>query len=112
MIFVIFIVDSYIKSKDNKLRSEIYNKIDSIFEHREQYVDVAYSNYNVKYEKISIPLRPLFYYIKGNGNENSLNDFERRSLDRWNDNYGNVSKLYRIHYKSSDWSNPVAFEDG
>ena len=58
MIVMFFGVQKYIKNKDNRLRVEIHDKIDDIFAHQEQFVDIAYSGYNVGYEKIGIPRKP------------------------------------------------------
>ena len=34
-------VDAYVKSKDKRLRNEMHNKIDALFEDRRQYVDFS-----------------------------------------------------------------------
>ena len=52
MIGMFFGVEKYIESKDNRLRREMHDKIDELFQGRKQYVDVAYSGYKVGYEKV------------------------------------------------------------
>ena len=42
-----FGVEKYIESKDYRLRREMHDKIDELFQGRKQYVDVAYSGYKV-----------------------------------------------------------------
>ena len=107
MVAMFFGVNSYITSKDNRLRNEIYNKIDEIFASRNQYVDVAYSGYKVGYKKVSIPAKP-----KPKCFGKIFDDMNKEDLNNWNKNYGNLTKMYRIHYKSSDWSGPHEYEDG
>ena len=58
MIGMFFGVEKYIESKDNRLRREMHDKIDELFQGRKQYVDVAYSGYKVGYEKVPIPTLP------------------------------------------------------
>lgn len=99
-----FGVHEYIKSKDNRLRNEIHDKIDEIFAHQDQFIDIAYSGYKVGSEKISIPKKP--------DNKISLGDYHRHLMDEWKDNYGDLYKMYRVFYKSSDWSSPYNYEDG
>lgn len=94
---VFFGVEAYVKSKDNRLRNEMHDKVNALFEGRSQYVDVAYSGYKVGYERVSIPAKPKPRGILD---------------DTWTKNYGNLTKMYRTHYKRSDWSGPFDYEDG
>lgn len=45
MVGMFFGVNEYIKSKDQRLRSDIHSKISEIFSGRDKYVDIAYSSY-------------------------------------------------------------------
>lgn len=97
-------VHEYIKIKDNRLRNEIHDKIDEIFTHQDQFIDIAYSGYKVGSEKISIPKKP--------DSKINLGDYHRHLMDEWKDNYGDLYKMYRVFYARSDWSSPYNYEDG
>lgn len=105
-------VEQYIKSKDNRLRKEIHEKIDSIFSERAQYVDISYSGYKVGFEKISLPTKPNPLGIQDEESKKLLGDMDKRRLKEWNENYGNLTKMYRTFYKGSDWDSPLDYEDG
>lgn len=92
MISMFICVDKYIEAKDKRLCNEIHEKIYAIFGDRSQLVDVAYSGYKVGYENIAIP--------------------DKMKSKDWTSNYGNLTKMYRIFYKGSDWSGPYDYEDG
>ena len=114
MIAMFIGVQQYVQHKDNRLRGEIHEKIDSIFASQQQYVDIAYCGYKVGYEKVSIPV-PAKSKLLGLLDEESkkvLGDIDRKSMDTWTDNYGNLTKMYRTHYKRSDWAGPFDYEDG
>ena len=91
MIGMFFGVEQYIKAKDERLRTEIYRKINDIFSERDQYVDIAYSGREVGYEKVSIPS-----YWK----------------EIWKEDFGNLKSIYRTYYKKSDWDTPFGYKDG
>ncbi|MBR6286216.1 MAG: hypothetical protein IKR18_04400 [Bacteroidaceae bacterium] len=98
LIAMFFCVNQYIDTKDQRLRGDIEAKIDKVFENKREYVYVAYSGQKVGYERMRIPSKP---------------SKEHKSLqDTWNENYGDLTKLYRIHYRSSDWKGLNQFEDG
>ena len=81
MIAMFFGVQKYIKNKDNRLRNEIHDKIDEIFEHQSQFIDVAYSGYKVGSEKISIPKKPKSTGLQDEEIKKLLGDLDRqRSL--------------------------------
>ena len=105
-------VDAYVKSKDKRLRNEMHNKIDALFEDRRQYVDIAYSGYKVGYEIVSIPAKPKPVVLQDEESKKVLGDMNKEALKTWNDNYGNLNKMYRTHYKKSDWAGPYDYEDG
>ena len=105
-------VDAYVKSKDKRLRNEMHNKIDALFEDRRQYVDIAYSSYKVGYEIVSIPAKPKPVVLQDEESKKVLGDMNKEALKTWNDNYGNLNKMYRTHYKKSDWAGPYDYEDG
>lgn len=54
---IIWGVDKYISNKDNRLRNEFNNGIQSVFKNRE-YIDIVYSGKKVSYEPKSIPNKP------------------------------------------------------
>lgn len=112
MVAMFFGVNSYITSKDNRLRNEIHDKIDELFASRNQYVDVAYSGYKVGYEKVSIPAKPKPMGLQDEESKKVIGDMDKIALNNWNENYGNLTKMYRTHYKRSDWSGPYNYEDG
>ena len=105
-------VDAYVKSKDKRLRNEMHNKIKALFEDRRQYVDIAYSGYKVGYEIVSIPAKPKPVVLQDEESKKVLGDMNKEALKTWNDNYGNLNKMYRTHYKKSDWAGPYDYEDG
>ena len=107
-----FGVDNYIESKDDRLRKEIHDKLHSIFKDRQQYIDVAYSGKKVGYEKDSIPAKPNPSKFKNVETNQIDHELYRSALDGWTDKYGNLTKMYRIHYKRSDWSGSYDFKDG
>lgn len=112
MVAMFFGVNSYITSKDNRLRNEMHDKIDELFASRNQYVDVAYSGYKVGYEKVSIPAKPKPMGLQDEESKKVIGDMDKKALNTWNENYGNLTKMYRTHYKRSDWSGPYDYEDG
>ena len=105
-------VDKYIQEKDDRLSREIHTKINSIFTRQEQYVDIAYSGYPVEFEKVEIPIKPIFDNDDDPQFRSLDPNFEKRMLKEWNQNYGDLSRLFRIHYKRSDWDGPLDYEDG
>lgn len=112
MIVMFFGVQEYIKNKDNRLRVEIHDKIDDIFAHQEQFVDIAYSGYNVGYEKIGIPRKPQQVGRQDEKTKGLLGDLYKQRQNDWKENYGDLYKMYRVFYKRSDWAGPFDYEDG
>lgn len=107
-----FGVDQYVKSKDQRLKAEMHNKIDEIFAGRNQYVDVAYSGYKVGYERVQIPSKPQPPNIQDEESKRTLGDIYKNMQNTWSKNYGNLTSMYRTHYKGSDWAGPFDYEDG
>ena len=112
MLGMYFGVDQYIKSKDNRLRADILSKIDEIFAGRKRFVDIAYSGYKVGYESVAIPSRPKALNLQDAESKRVLGDLDKKASNTWEDTYGNLTHMYRIHYKSSDWVTPNDYEDG
>lgn len=112
MIGMFFGVDQYIKAKDTRLRVEIRSKIDKIFSGRKRLVDIAYSGYKVGYESVPIPSRPKPLNIQDAESKKLLGDLDKKEKITWEDTYGNLTRMYRIHYKSSDRVTPYDYEDG
>ncbi|MEZ7884250.1 MAG: hypothetical protein QMB39_03250 [Bacteroidales bacterium] len=107
-------VEKYIESKDNRLRKEMHDKINELFQGRQQYVDVAYSGYKVGYEKVPIPTyqKPT-KDIKLNVDTTDLwGSMSKRISNYYEDNYGKLTNMYRTHYLESDWDSVFDYEDG
>ena len=105
-------VDQYIKSKDNRLRWDMHSKVDEIFKGKKQFVDIAYSGYKVGYEKIAIPSKPEPSNWQDEESKKLIGDIDEKMLDTWAKDYGDLTRLYRIHYKRTDWTDPYGYEDG
>lgn len=103
---IILGVDKYIEDKDNRLRNDFNKAIQNIFNGRE-YIDVVYSGRKVSYEKKAIPDKPLKLNIP-----QLLGDFDKRALNRWKEDYGDLTKLYRIKNDRNEWEIPYEEEDG
>jgi hypothetical protein len=118
MIVMFFGVIIYVNRKDVKLRDEIREKINAIFEYRKEYVDVSYSGEKVGYEQVSIPPKPKYNKNESvinnlyNGDEEQYKNAHNISLEHWTDYYGDLIKLYRTYCDSSDWKYPYIPEDG
>ncbi len=98
MLGMYFGVDQYIKSKDNRLRADIHSKIDEIFAGRKRFVDIAYSGYKVGYESVAIPSRPKALNLQDAESKRVLGDLDKKASNTWEDTYGNLTHMYRIHY--------------
>ena len=90
-------VQKHIEEKNSRLFGDIHDKVSAIFDGKNQLIDVAYSGYKVNSEKINIPKKPEKYSLK---------------LDDWKEYYGDLYKMYRVHYKRSDWRSSFSCEDG
>ena len=113
MIGMFFGVEKYIESKDNRLRREMHDKIDELFQGRKQYVDVAYSGYKVGYEKVPIPTLPKPSKDLINADTTGLlGSISKEIGNEYEDNYGKLTKMYRTHYLRSDWDSDFDYEDG
>lgn len=112
MIAMFFGVQEYIRNKDSRLRNEIYEKISKIFANQSQFIDVAYSGYKVGSEKISIPKRPKPIDLQDEESKKLIGNIDRQIMDKWEDYYGDLYKMYRVFYKETDWSGPLNYEDG
>lgn len=109
---IILGVDKYIEDKDNRLRKDFNIAILNIFNERE-YIDVVYSGRKVSYEKRAIPDKPAKRKIPQD--EESIRVFgdrNKRALNRWKEDYGDLTKMYRIKNDRSEWEVPYEEEDG
>ena len=94
MIGMFFGVEKYIESKDNRLRREMHDKIDELFQGRKQYVDVAYSGYKVGYEKVPIPTLPKPSKDLINADTTGLlGSISKEIGNEYEDNYGKLTKI-------------------
>ena len=91
-------VEKYIENKDERLLKDIRANLYKVFD-KQYYIDVAYSGYEVGYEKTAKP-------------ENLLSILGGKHAKKWEDDFGDLNRMYRIKYKSSDWSSPFDYEDG
>lgn len=112
MIGMFFGVNEYIKSKDQRLRADIHNKINKLFSDRDKYVDIAYSGYKVGYEKVQIPSKPQSSNWQDEESKKLIGDLDKKAQNEWNETYGNLRSMYRTYYKRSDWAGPYDYEDG
>jgi len=112
MVGMFFGVNEYIKSKDQRLRSDIHSKISEIFSSRNKYVDIAYSGYKVGYEQVQIPSKPQSTNWQDEEIKEIIGAFEKEALNDWKETYGNLRSMYRTYYKRSDWAGPYDYEDG
>lgn len=117
-------VDQYIKAKDTRLKMEFHNRINEIFSGRDMFVDISYSGYKVGYERVQIPSRS----IKTNDisdkskimREEDIDEDTKKLIEKgakkiqkdWDEKYGNITSMYRTHYKPSDWVSEYDYEDG
>lgn len=107
MVAMFFGVNSYITSKDIRLRDEIYEAISNAFEGRKEVIGLTYSGYRVEYDKMNIPLSPAQLAKKIDKSEiaqlpDSLKHLESTTLQsiaddqekEWKENYGDrLSKI-------------------
>ena len=116
-------VDQYIKAKDTRLKMEFHNRINEIFSGRDRFVDVSHSGYKVGYERVQIPskindtksISEETKKIIGDIDEDTKKLLEKGKKIRqkeWDEKYGNITSMYRTHYKPSDWVSDYDYEDG
>ena len=103
-----FIINAHIKTKDEKLRQDIFSSISDIFGGDGlNLVDVDYHGKNVVYKQMDIPERPskrlsAEKIADKKKNQNQLDSIMGKSHKRfdidahWKDYYGDLFKLYRI----------------
>ena len=117
MVAAYFGIDCFIKSKENRLRKEITDKVDGMFGDYPHgkfrgttLVDVLYHGKNVDYERISIPdyVTQSFGWVHVMKNYNSNNLFAAPrfpSEEEWNAKYGKIRNLYRMKgdHKKDGW---------
>ncbi len=109
---IILGVDKYIEAKDNRLRNDFNRAIQSIFNGRE-YIDVVYSGRKVGFEKKAIPNKPTKRNIPQDEESiRLLGDLDKRALNRWKEDYGDLTKMYRIKNNQNEWEVPYEEEDG
>ena len=110
MIAMFFGVHSYITSKDNRLRGEIYKAIFEAFENRNEVIGLTYSGYRVEYDKMDIPLSPAQLAKKIDKSKiaqlpDSLKDLANtlKSIEEseWKENYGDLYKMYQLRWKDN-----------
>lgn len=120
MVAMFFGVNSYITSKDIRLRDEIYEAISNAFEGRKEVIGLTYSGYRVEYDKMNIPLSPAQLAKKIDKSEiaqlpDSLKHLESTTLQsiaddqekEWKENYGDLYKMYQLR-----WNDNIRKEDG
>ena len=120
MVAMFFGVNSYITSKDIRLRDEIYEAISNAFEGRKEVIGLTYSGYRVEYDKMNIPLSPAQLAKKIDKSEiaqlpDSLKHLEGTTLQsiaddqekEWKENYGDLYKMYQLR-----WKDNIRKEDG
>ena len=104
MIGMVFGVYYYINNKRIRLRSEIRENVESIFEGQSNgdmfvsnddgFFDVAYSDSPVRhYKKVAIPSKPS----KGGLAAINPSIYEKR-VDDWNQSYGDLASLYELNW--------------
>lgn len=97
--------DQYIKSKDERLKKGLQNQIDEIFANREKLIAVLSSGHPVKYNEMSIPPIPKptteFDSIMFN-----IEAYKKgmSPKEEWKENYGDLYKMYHLHWKDSEAS--------
>lgn len=103
MIGMVFGVYYYINNKRIRLRSEIRENIESIFEgqssgdmfvsNNDGFFDVAYSGSPVRhYKKVAIPPKP------SKGGLAALDPSIDEKIDDWKQSYGDLSSLYELNW--------------
>lgn len=111
LIAMVLCVNFYIDKKRVRLRLELRENIESLFEGQSSggtfvtnddgFFDEAFSGYPVRhYKKIAIPSRPT----KGNLNgidskmEKELSKFDEKIDDDWKQSYGDLASLYELNW--------------
>ena len=116
MVAMFFGVNSYITSKDIRLRDEIYEAISNAFEGRKEVIGLTYSGYRVEYDKMNIPLSPAQLAKKIDKSEiaqlpDSLESTLKSIADdpekEWKEDYGDLYKMYQLR-----WNDNIRKEDG
>ena len=97
MISMLIYIPIYIEKKDQRLRAEIGESVRNAFGNRNSYVDIAYSNEPVEYERGSLPKKPSSSYPN--------------LLKEWKEDYGNLYKIYDINWKGNR-EKPWEHQDG
>ena len=106
MIAMFVTIDQYIHAKDCRLRSELYQKLSEIFNGRDKIVDIVTSGNTVKYSPMPIPQSPFKNY-KQSKEEGKVEtrideDIIKKINDERQNDYGDLYKMYHIHWKSSE----------
>lgn len=92
---IIYGVNSYINSKDRRLRSECESAVYSIFADQWSYVDVVYAGNDVNYEQMPIPLKSKIDSIRHL--PGGVSPHQKDLVNRWIEKYDDLYKLYRIN---------------
>lgn len=98
-----YFVYLYVKVKDERLEDELRTEIQNYFGDKRRYIDIAYSGYKVGYEEVPIPSESILQTMY-----NKYNHPEKQNESK----YGDLSKMYRLFYKKSDWPSPRDYRDG
>lgn len=109
MIGMFFGVDAYVKSKDRRLRGEIFTAIYEAFAGRQEVIGLTYSGYRVEYDKMDIPLSPAQRAKKLPDSLKQFVDaqiFDTREKE-WKENYGDLYKMYQLN-----WNDNIKKENG
>lgn len=97
-----FITKMIIDKKDLRLRRAAYNSLEDFFSSQNRFINIGYSGKTVSYEQILIPPKPQLVRNPKtflDSLEYSMNDSYGRRLAEWNDEYGDLRKLYKLKPK-------------
>ncbi len=113
-------VQRYIEYKDHKLEGQIRKEMFEVFDgYNNRHVDVAYSGYTVKYEQSVIPVKPKIRSIKELQKDTTClfsieenRNYDKENFNEWKQDYGDLSKIYDINWRTSNWNRYNSNEDG
>lgn len=111
LIAMVFCVNFYIDKKRIKLRSELIENIESLFDGQSSgsvfvtnddgFFDEAFSGFPVRhYKKIAIPSRPSKEVFKGIDSKmgKELAKYDEKIDDDWKQSYGDLASLYELNW--------------
>ena len=105
LIVMFFCVQYYVDFKKQKLSREICDELDRLFDGKDMYVDIAYSDFSVKYWEIDIPSKlELTNKVRFNSFIPSFAQEEKINYinDSYDEKYGDLAKLYQLKYRQSN----------